>query len=192
MQQGSSEEHKQEGQTVQYTTLSLSLFLLPRRIVLFCFHIISRTASFVGRFQELSVYLHSVSCVESWAYVVCKFREPNRTREGRVSERDAPNKSLFYIWYISSFFLFERMWWTLRQKFSSESSCALSCCFMIRERSAVLVLFQGLGTSPFLWEEGCARALCTACHIQWFTRKVHALKVCMSAHLDHGHMQHKS
>ncbi len=55
----------------------------------------------------------------------------------------------------------------------------------------VLVWFQGLNTSPFLWEEVCVCALCKACHVQKFTKKVHALKVWISSHLVHGHVQHK-
>ncbi len=55
----------------------------------------------------------------------------------------------------------------------------------------VLVWFQGLNTIPFLWEEVCVCALCKACHVQRFTKKVHALKVWISAHLVHGHVQHK-
>ena len=56
----------------------------------------------------------------------------------------------------------------------------------------VLIWFQGLSTSPFLCEEVCICVLCKACHTQWFTKKVHAWKVCMPAHLDHRHVQHKS
>jgi hypothetical protein len=53
--------------------------------------------------------------------------------------------------------------------------CACVCVWDVLSWFAsalqVLIWFQGLSTSPFLWEEVCVCALCKVYHIQWFTKR---------------------
>ncbi len=84
--------------------------------------------------------------------------------------------------------------WTLCKKaFIDISSCALSCHFMIRECSAGPCMISSFEHKSLLLPAGSVY-LCfsKACHIQWFTKKMHALKVCIPAHLDHSHVQNRS
>jgi hypothetical protein len=84
--------------------------------------------------------------------------------------------------------------------FSDISSCALTCRFMIRERSAGPRMISRLERKPLLVRGSVSLffmqslPLYNDLHTRYTqgTHKVHAWKVCISAYLDHSHVQHKS
>ena len=79
--------------------------------------------------------------------------------------------------------------WTLRKIFFGDvSSCVLGCRFMIRGRSAGPCMISRFEHKSLLCERKCVFVPCAKPAV---TKKVHALKVCMSAYLAHSHVQHK-
>jgi hypothetical protein len=67
----------------------------------------------------------------------------------------------------------------------------LSCRFMIRERSAGPCMISRFEHKYLLCEWKCVFVPCAKPAVYDDTKKVHALKVCMSAYLAHSHAQHK-
>jgi hypothetical protein len=68
-------------------------------------------------------------------------------------------------------------WFSITKKVPSAFVCVCACVCVwdvlswFASALQVLIWFQGLSTSPFLWEEVCVCALCKVYHIQWFTKR---------------------